>query len=116
MLNQRHAAAQAIADQLFPTEKCLDDAILLNAKLAIATVEGRRQANLPISVGQEALDYVIKASGKLSEARELLVNAHQAFRQAQISVGLRAYSYGDEQECPPSTGELRVVPADAKAA
>jgi hypothetical protein len=116
VLNQRHSAAQAVANELFPAEKVVDQAILHNAKLAIAVVEGRRSARLPISAGQEALGFVAQANVRLCEARGLLAEAHRAFRETQVEVGLRAFSYGDEQECPPSGGELRSVPTTAKAA
>lgn len=116
MLNQRHKAAQAIANELFPAEKVVDDAIVHHAKLAIAVVEGRRSAKLPITAGQEALDYVTQATVRLSEARALLAAAHRSFRETQVEIGLKAFSYGDLQECPPSSGELKLVEQAANAA
>jgi len=116
VLNQRHAVAQAVANELFPAEKVIDEAIVHNAKLAIAVVEGRRTAKLPLTAGQEGLDYIAQANVRLCEARGLLANAHRAFRDTQNEIGLKAFSYGDEQECPPTVGELKVVPAAANAA
>lgn len=116
MLNQRHAAAQAVAKELFPAEKNVDEAIVRHAKLAIAVVEGRRAANLPLTAGQEALGFVAQANVRLCEVRELLAQAHRAFRDTQLEIGLQAFSYGDEQPCPPSTGELRVVTPAIRAA
>lgn len=116
MLNQRLAAARAVADELFPAEKVVDEAILRNAKLAIAVVEGRRSAKLPLMAGQEALGFVSQANVRLCEARGLLAEAHRAFRDTQIEIGLQAFGFGDEQPCPPSSGELRVVPPTANAA
>lgn len=116
MLNQRHAAARAVANELFPAEKVVDQAIVHNARMAIAVVEGRRAAKLPLTAGQEALGYVAEANVRLCEARGLLAEAHRAFRETQLEVGLKAFSYGDEQECPPSTAEVRVVAPAANAA
>lgn len=111
MFNQRHAAAQAVANELFPAEATVEDAIVHNAKLAIAVVEGRRSAKLPLSAGQEGLNLVGQANVRLIEARGLLAQAHRAFRDTQIEVGLSAFSYGDYQECPPSKAEVRKVAA-----
>ena len=116
MLNQRHAAARAVADELFPAERHVDEAIVHHAKLAIAVVEGRRAAKLPLTAGQEALGYVAQANVRLCEARELLTQAHRAFRDTQIEIGLQAFGYGDEQPCPPSSAELKVVGPVVRAA
>lgn len=105
MLNSRYAAAKAVADELFPAERVVDEAIVHNARLAIAVVEGRRSANLPLTAGQEGLDLVAQANVRLCEVRTLLAEAHRAFRQTQAEVGLKAYSWGDNQECPPSGAE-----------
>lgn len=110
MLNQRYAAAKAVAEELFPAERVVDEAIVYNSRLAIAVVEGRRSANLPLTTGQVGLDLVVQANVRLCEARGLLAAAHYSFRQTQTEVGLRAYSWGDIQECPPSIAEVQAAP------
>ncbi|UUR08139.1 hypothetical protein [Sphingomonas glaciei] len=110
MLNKRHEIAQAIANELLPSEKEVDSAIVRSAKLMIAVVEGRRAARVCLSIGQEGLDLVAQASVKLVVARGLLAEAHVAFRKTQSEVGLDAFNYGDAAECPPPTG-LAVVPS-----
>lgn len=115
MLNQRHKAAQAVANELIPAERVVDEAIVHNARLAIAVVEGRRAANLPLTAGQEALGYVSQANLRLCEARGLLAEAHRAFRETQLEIGLTAFSYGDFQECP-SSAELSVAGPVVRAA
>jgi hypothetical protein len=113
LLNQRHQAAAAVAAELLPAEKEVDCAIVRNAKLTIAVVEGRRRCKLPLSSGQEGLDFIIRATARLIEARALLAQAHSAFRVTQQEIGLQAFSYGDISECPPSSAEqappLKVV-------
>jgi hypothetical protein len=61
MLNQRLAAARKVADELLPAEADLDNAILHASRLAIAVIEGRREAKLPLNVGQEGLALVSRA-------------------------------------------------------
>jgi hypothetical protein len=106
LLNQRHEAARAVAAELLPAEQDVDSAIVRNAKIAIAVVEGRRRCKLPLTAGQEGLSLVTSATTRLVEARALLAQAHAAFRETQNEVGLQAFSYGDITECPPSSGEL----------
>ncbi|RST30625.1 hypothetical protein HMF7854_07085 [Sphingomonas ginkgonis] len=103
MLNQRHAAAQAVARELIPAERDLDAAIVHSAKLAIAVVEGRKAAKLPLATGQEALTLIAGATAQLVAARKQMIEAHHAFRETQIEIGLGAFSYGDIWECPPSS-------------
>lgn len=116
MLNQRLAAAQAVANELFPAEKVVEEAIVRNAKLVIATIEGRAAAKLPIRSAQEALGFVAQANVRLCEARGLLAEAHRSYRATQVEIGLQAFGFGDEQPCPPSSAELRVVSPVATAA
>jgi hypothetical protein len=106
LLNQRHEAARAVACELLPAEKEVDSAIVRNARLTIAVIEGRQKCKLPLTAGQQALDFVSRATARLVEARGLLAEAHVAFRETQNEIGLQAFSYGDATECPPSSGEL----------
>jgi hypothetical protein len=105
LLNQRHETARAVASELLPAEQEVDSAIVRNAKLTIAVVEGRRRCKLPLSAGQEGLSYIADATARLVDARALLAKAHTALRATQDEIGLQAFSYGDATECPPSTGE-----------
>ena len=110
MLNQRHQVAQSIANELLPAEQDVDRAILRNARLTIAVVEGRKALRLPLDAGQEGLSMVARANASLVEARGLLASAHVAFRKTQSEVGLDCFSYGDVEECPPPQG-LEAAPA-----
>ena len=100
MLNERLAAARRVADELFPAEADLDNAILHASRLAIAVIEGRKSAKLPITAGQEGLALVSRAAAKLVDARGDIGAAHVAFRDTQEEIGLRAVSFGDIYECP----------------
>lgn len=117
MLNQRLTAAKAVATALFPTEKMIEDAIVGNARLAIAIIEGRQSARLPISAGQESLAAVAGVQAALVEARLQIGAAHAALAEDKIRVGLGERAMGDWGECPevkgaqgmPQTAPLRVV-------
>lgn len=116
MLNNRLTAARQVADQLFPTEHTIEDAILGSARLAISVIEGRRIARLPITTAQEGLEELIEAQRSLVEARRRMAAVHSALRKVQIDVGLGAVSFGDVIPCPDSkaTGQdpaLHVVAA-----
>jgi len=100
MLNQRLAFAKGVADELFPTEADVDGAIVHASKLAIALIEGRKTAKQPITMGQEGLEFMSRATAKLIEARGDIGAAHAAFRAAQNELGLRTVSFGDLWECP----------------
>lgn len=100
MLNHRLAAARRVADELLPTEFNLDAAILHASKLAIAVIEGRKEAKLPLNTGQEGLALMSRAAARLVEARGEIMAAHIAFRQTQDEIGLRAVSFGDIHESP----------------
>jgi hypothetical protein len=105
MLNQRLSAAQGVANELFPAEEALEEALLRTSKMAIAVIEGRRHAKLPFASGQEGLAKVHAAAALLIAARAELGAAHAAFRNAQAEIGLRAVSFGDLRECPPASGQ-----------
>jgi hypothetical protein len=106
MLNERMAFAKGVADELFPAEEKLESAIVHASRLAIALIEGRKTAKQPITMGQEGLALMSRATAKLVEARGDIGAAHAAFRTAQNELGLRAVSFGDYWECPDNAGEL----------
>lgn len=115
MLNQRLAAAKAVAAELFPTEKLIEDAILKNARLTIAVIEGRQSARLPITTGQDSLAAIINVAAALVQARQQIAVAHTALAKDKIDIGLGARGMGDWGECPkaensePEVSGLRVV-------
>lgn len=105
MLNQRLTFAKGVADELFPAEADLEKAIVHASRLTIALVEGRRAAKQPITMGQEGLALMARATTKLVEARGDIGAAHAAFRAAQDELGLKAVAFGDYWDCPPSNGK-----------
>lgn len=100
MLNQRLAVVRKVADELLPAEADLDNAILHASRLAIAVIEGRKSAKLPLNTGQEGLTLMSRAAAKLIDARGDIIAAHVALRQTQYEIGLQAVSFGDVHESP----------------
>ena len=100
MLNHRIAAARQVADELLPAETDLDNAILHASRMAIAVIEGRRMAKLPLDTGQEGLAFMSRATAKLIDARGDMMAAHVALRETKDEIGLRAVSFGDIHESP----------------
>jgi hypothetical protein len=100
MRNERLAAAQRIAALLIPHEQEIDDAIIRNARLTMAMVEGRRAAKAPLTLGQQSLELIARANASLLEARGHVAKAHLELRDAQFALGLGAVSYGDYGQTP----------------
>lgn len=100
MLNKRLSAAKSVFGKLMPTEQLIEEAILTNSRLAIAIIEGRQAAQLPITIGQNGLVAVSKANSALIEAREQIAQAHIALARDKAEIGLGARGMGDWGECP----------------
>lgn len=115
MLNKRLNAARAVAAQLMPTEEHIENAILAGSRLAIAIIEGRKSAGLPITTGQDSLAAVTSVNAALIEARLQIGRAHASLAQDKVDIGLGSRAMGDWGDCPPpgaehtGTATLRVV-------
>jgi hypothetical protein len=101
MLNERLNAAKKVADA---------------SRLAIAVIEGRKAAKLPLDTGQEGLALVSRATAKLVEARGDICAAHVAFRETQQQIGLRSVSFGDFWESPDKKKPLAELQHGVRAA
>lgn len=109
MLNNRLAAAQNVAAELFPAEQHIEDALVGVSRLAIAIVEGRQTAKLPISAGQESLSAVSEVAAALVDARGKIAAAHASLAQDKVNIGLGTRAMGDWGECPPAAISEPVV-------
>ncbi len=117
MRKERLAVAHSIANELIPYEQELDAAIIRNAKLTMAIIDGRRRAKAPLTIAQKSLENVALANVRLIEARNLIHEAHYDLREAQYEIGLGAVSYGDYGDTqPPTPASMRIsdrLPVDA---
>ncbi|HEX5258592.1 MAG TPA: hypothetical protein VFW35_07415 [Sphingomicrobium sp.] len=116
MLNQRLQAAHRIANALIPAEADIDAALASTSRLAAAVAEGRRETRLPIAMCQESLVALAKASQALVEARAAIGAAHASLAEDRVNAGLKAYGMGDLGDCPPTTGELKLVDDEIRTA
>jgi hypothetical protein len=107
MRKERVAAANAIADQLFPLETSIDTAIAYSAGLIRSIVEGRLAAGVAVHYGQDAIDKAAETMLSLSSARRAAIAAHDELAQVKTSVGLSDFSFGDVRPKPePPRGEI----------
>ena len=113
MRQERLAAAHAIADELLPHERELDDAIVRNAQLTVAMIKGRQKARAPLTLANKSLEHVALANMRLIEARHHIQEAHLGLREAQFEIGLGPVSWGDygDTPAPTSATALKVVNA-----
>jgi hypothetical protein len=100
MRQERLSAAHAIAEQLIPHEREIDDAIIRNAQLTMAMIKGRQDAKAPLTTAHKSLELVALANMRLIEARHHINEAHMGLREAQFELGLGAVSYGDYGDTP----------------
>lgn len=115
MLNQRLAAAQKVAQELMPMEASIEEALMRGSRLALAILEGRQSAKLPITAGQESLKALASTQAALLEARSTIAEAHALLNDEKTRIGLGARSMGDWGECPPASGSVETAPSQKPA-
>lgn len=104
MLSQRRRAADLVTEQFLKAEHSVDAAAQLAASCVSTLLQQRAEANLPVNTGLEALNLISQATSDLIRVRQRFIEAHGALVAVRSEVGL-GFLYGDESECPPSTGE-----------
>lgn len=109
MLKERRLAADLVASDFLKVEAATDHAALLAASCMATMLDQRTKAKLPVGTGLEALRLISDAATDLVRARQRLVEAHAALSQTRDDIGLAAFAYGDQSECP----EVRYVNAAA---
>lgn len=119
MLKQRREAAQKIAVSLLSVEKASQTAMVAAAEFNTVMLTARAAANLPVVMGQDALDSAAAAYASFAQGMRHIVDAHHRLRDAQTQIGLgqlgaRELGFGDTSDCPPinpsaTRTDLRVV-------
>jgi hypothetical protein len=113
MLKTRRDAAMKVAESLFATEKAIDAALARAAELHGTLITARTEANVSALVAHDAFEVAASAFAALARARCDIVETHKRLSEAQIQIGLRTYSFGDEVPKPPSaernTNRLKMV-------
>lgn len=115
MLNQRLTAVRAVKSDFLAAETAQDNAAILTVRALATMLEARRDANLPLGTGLEQIALATRAASLSVEARRALVEAHPGLARIPGEIGLGAWSYGDDGNCPPvdpavgASGGLKVV-------
>lgn len=97
-------AGRRVVARLFPAENTIDDALVANAALTIATVEGRKVLQSPCGANQKALAALQAAGAHLVEARQATVLAHAEFVRIRADEGLETVPFGCDQPCLSTEG------------
>ncbi len=100
MLQQRRAAAEAVAMKLYEAEEALDIALAAVAGLAVTMPSARKDANLSVMYAQEAFEGASETLGHLTQARKTIIATHKALSVAQEQLGLKRYMVGPENDKP----------------
>lgn len=106
-----HAAHQ-VATQIRAVEDIIDGALGEIAELQARMVRARATTGVGIATGHAAFEQLAMALQGLVTARGGMAGCHATLLEAKSAVpGLRTVSFGDGDECPPSTGHanLRIV-------
>ena len=105
-------AAHEVATQIRAVEDIIDGALGEIAELQARMVRARATTGVGIATGHAAFEQLAMALQGLVAARGGMAGCHATLLEAKGSVpGLRTVSFGDGDECPPSTGHstLRIV-------
>ncbi|MBO9711911.1 hypothetical protein [Sphingomonas sp.] len=99
-MNRKIKAGQRVAERLFPAENSIDDAILQNAALMIALINGRKEAQLPATEIQDMLRNTAKGIATLIEGRGAICVTHSGIVELRDRHGLPTRGFGCESPCP----------------
>jgi hypothetical protein len=105
-------AAYEVATQVRAVEDSIDSALNEMAELQARIMHVNSVAGVSYGVIHPTLQRLASAVTGLVETRGAIVACHEALADAKSKVpGLRTVSWGDGEDCPPSTAraDLRIV-------
>jgi hypothetical protein len=105
-------AAYEVATQVRAVEDTIDAALAEIAELQARIMRVDAVAGVGYGVIHPTLEKLASAVIGLIETRGAIVGCHEALSEAKDKVpGLRTVSWGDGEDCPPSTAQvdLRIV-------
>ena len=119
MSSNLDVAGQAVCMHLIAAEKAGDAMVHDTAALNMTIIEARRMTNVRASTGQRAMSDIARAHELGTEARALLVRAHERLAAEATALGLDWTMWGDEATTPkvsienrPAESEVIVAEAD----
>jgi len=116
MLNTRKQVATSIARPLIELEALIHAALVKQAELQVAMVEGHKKAKLPLGAGEASLDRIAAVGAGLVAVRRDAHAAHLVLREEQERMGLGKYiasgdyEYGDTGDTPRGYGAAETAP------
>lgn len=106
------SAAHEVATQVRAVEDTIDSALNEIAELQSRIMHANSVAGVGYGVIHPTLERLASAVTNLVTTRGAIVGCHAALADAKLQVpGLRTVSWGDGEDCPPSTSrvDLRIV-------
>lgn len=105
--------AQSVADQLFATERAVDDAMCSIAGLTQSLPARAREAGFAATRGQVVYDRLVEAMAAQARARAAVVEVHNALADLKTESVFRSMPIGGgtKDEKPGTSGHLAVVAA-----
>ena len=94
MKSQSLNVARNVAKHVMEAEAAIDQAFVATARLAAYMPEARQTANVSAELGQDAFLTVSRTIQILSDARQGIVDTHQALAATQGKAGLRERNFG----------------------
>ena len=110
--HQIEDAAYEVATQVRTVEDTIETALAEIAELQARMVRARGVTRAGMVASHAAFEQLAATTNGLIAARGGIANCHAALAETRKTIpGLRTVSWGDAEECPPSSGfgDLRVV-------
>lgn len=85
---------RTVVDDLYATERAIDDAIAQSTDFIATMIQSRRDVNLSAVVGADAQSKMMEAVAALGVARNAVVAAHADLSKVQRLVGLGHVAVG----------------------
>lgn len=86
--------ARTVARHILEAEAAIDQAFVATARLAAYMPEARQMANVSAELGQDAFLTVSRTMQILGDARQGIVETHQALAATQGRAGMRERNFG----------------------
>lgn len=105
-------AAYEVATQVRAVEDSIEAALVEIAELQSRMVKARGVTRAGMMTSHGAFEQLAATTSSLVAARGGIANCHVALAEARKTIpGLRTVSFGDADDCPPSSGfgNLRAV-------
>lgn len=99
---------RTVVDDLYATEKAVDDAIAQATDLVATMIQSRRDMNLSAVVGAKAQSKMLEAIASLGIARDAVVVAHNDLTRVQQQVGLGHVATGPVDK-PEENGTMQPI-------